>query len=66
MQPDVYLGKDVDLHIQLSASVTAILNKRVKNPHTRAEMIKFLAYLVPQHAVFHKDKEAKRNQQQEH
>jgi hypothetical protein len=28
--------------------VSVILNKRVKNPHTKAEMIKFLAYLVPQ------------------
>ena len=47
MQPEAYLGKEVDLHIQLSASVVVILNKRVKNPHTRVEMIKFLAYLVP-------------------
>ena len=67
MNPEAYLGKDVDLHIQLSACVTTILNKRVKNPHTRAEMIRFLAMLVPQSAVFHKDRDpAKRNQYQEH
>ena len=47
MQPEAYLGKEVDMHIQLSVSVVIILNKRVKNPHDRVEMIKFLAYLVP-------------------
>ena len=51
MQPEAYLGKEVDLHTQLSVSVVVILNKKVKNPHTRVEMIKFLAYLVPQSAV---------------
>jgi hypothetical protein len=27
-----------------------MLNKRIKNPHARVEMIKFLVYLVPQSA----------------
>ena len=57
MQPEAYLGKEVDLHTQLSVSVVVILNKKVKNPHTRVEMIKFLAYLVPQSAVIQKDRE---------
>lgn len=46
--PEAYYGQTIDLHIQLAASVSIILNKRVKNPHIQAEMVKFMAYLVPQ------------------
>jgi hypothetical protein len=42
------MGKDVDLNVQLATNVAVVLNRRVKNPHIRAEMIKFIAYLVPQ------------------
>lgn len=55
MQPEAYYGKDVDLGIQMATCVSVILNKRVKNPHIRAEMIKFLAYLVPQ-SFFNRNK----------
>ena len=48
MNPEAYYGKDVDLNIQVATNTTIILNKRVKNPHIRAEMVKFIAYLVPQ------------------
>lgn len=47
MQPESYYGKDVDLHIQLATNVSIMLNKRIKNPHARVEMITFLVYLVP-------------------
>ena len=46
-----YLGKDVDLHMQVATNVNVILIKAIKNPHTRVEMIKFLAFLVPQSAI---------------
>ena len=46
--PESYLGKDIDLHIQLAFNVAVILNKRLKNPHIRAEMITLFAMLVPQ------------------
>lgn len=45
--PESYLGKDLDFHMQVATNVNAILIKQIKNPHTRAEMIKFLAFLVP-------------------
>ncbi len=48
MNPESYYGKEIDLGIQLATCASIILNKRVKNPHVRAEMVKFLAYLVPQ------------------
>lgn len=47
MNSEAYYGKDIDLHIQLATNVSVILNKRIKNPHTRVEMIKFIAYLIP-------------------
>ena len=62
MQSEAYLGKEIDLHIQLATNVAVILNKRIKNPHIRAEMIKFLAYLVPHQAA---NKHQPRNQRQE-
>lgn len=46
--PESYLAKEIDLHMQLAFNVSVILNKRVKNPHLKAEMVKFLVYLVPQ------------------
>jgi hypothetical protein len=53
--PECYLAKEIDLHLQLAFNVGVILNKRVKNPHLKAEMVKFLVYLVPQ-SFMRKDK----------
>lgn len=33
--------------MQLSTSVSVILNKNIRNPHIRVEMIDFVAYLAP-------------------
>lgn len=48
MSPESYLGKDLDLHMQLALNTGVILNKRIKNPHLRADMINFIAMLIPQ------------------
>eukprot|EP00347_Sterkiella_histriomuscorum_P007831 403347399 len=63
IEPESYYGKDVDLHIQVATNVHAIVSPYLKNPHTKAEMIKFLAYLVPQ-SILHKDKESNPQQNQ--
>ncbi|CDW72140.1 u box domain-containing protein [Stylonychia lemnae] len=60
--PDVYYGYDLDLNVQVATNVTIINENLIKNPHIRADMIKFLAYLVPQQFL---SKERHRNAQQD-
>jgi Ubiquitin elongating factor core len=56
MNPEAYSGcKETELALQLATNVSVILNKRVKNPHIRAEMIKFIAFMVPQ-SFFNRNK----------
>jgi hypothetical protein len=64
MNSEAYYGKDIDLHIQLATNVSVILNKRIKNPHTRVEMIKFIAYLVPQ-SFMNKNRQSNKHQDRE-
>jgi hypothetical protein len=42
-----------------------MLNKRIKNPHARVEMIKFLVYLVPQSASNRGGKQRQQRQERE-
>jgi hypothetical protein len=48
----------------LATNVSVILNKRIKNPHTRVEMIKFIAYLVPQ-SFMNKRRQSNKHQDRE-
>jgi len=47
MNPEAYLGKPIDLHIQLAAAMALILNKQIRNPYVRVENIQFIAMIVP-------------------
>ena len=40
--PEIYVGADQDMHLQLAGSVGVILNRRINNPHMRIEFISFL------------------------
>jgi len=48
IHPDSYFAADQDLHLQLAASVSLILNRRLGSPHLRIEFVNFLLHLVPQ------------------
>lgn len=39
---ECYFGKEQDLNVQVATNVAVILNKQVKNPHTRCEMVNFI------------------------
>ena len=41
LQPESYYGQDIDLHMQLGASVSVILNRKIRNPHMRIEFQTF-------------------------
>jgi hypothetical protein len=49
--PETYFMQDIDLHSQLAASVSIIMDRRIKNPHMRIEFVNFLHHLVPQKKV---------------
>lgn len=51
IQPEVYYGNDVELHVHLAGSISVIMNRRIRNPHMRIEFINFLQYLLPQKNV---------------
>ena len=46
--PESYYGHEYDLNIQVATNVFIINESMITNPHLRVDMIKFLAYLVPQ------------------
>jgi len=53
---EAYFGQGVDLNMQLSVCVKVILlGALIKNPHARAEMVQFLAFLMPQSVLTGKD-----------
>lgn len=64
MNNEAYYSHNVDMNIQLATSMSVILNKRIKNPHTRVEMIKFLTYLVPQ-SFMNKNRKSNKHQDRE-
>jgi hypothetical protein len=49
--PEIYMGFDQDMHLQLAGSVSVILNRRINNPHMRIEFISFLLHIMPQKNV---------------
>lgn len=51
IQPEVYLGADADLQMQLVGTVSIVLNRRIGNPHMRIDLINFPLHLVPQKNV---------------
>lgn len=47
IMPEAYYAADLDLHMQLAAGVSLILNRRMGSPHLRIEFVNFLLHLVP-------------------
>ena len=45
------MAADADLHMQLAASVSVILNRCMGSPHLRIEFVNFMLHLVPQKKV---------------
>lgn len=51
IEPASYVAADDDLHMQLAASVSVMLNRCMGSPHMRIEFVNFMLHLVPQKKV---------------
>ena len=51
INPESYFGADQDLHIQVAASLSILMQRSITNPHMRAELINFHLYITPQKNV---------------